>query len=209
MMNVDAEIMKYSLSPDKVKQLTDFVEILAEWNAKMNLVSKNSFADIWSRHILDSLQLIDYIPHKAKSIVDIGSGAGFPAVVLAIAAQDKLSEIKISMVESITKKTVYLNDVIKRLNLKNINVLNSRVENTVFKSVDVVTARAVAALDILLSYQNKIGTDKTIGVYLKGQSYEQEIANAEKNWFFDCEVKQNKYNEGGVVLLVSDLRRKK
>lgn len=208
-MDINQELLLYKISPQKTKQLFYFVEILAEWNAKMNLVSKNSFTDVWPRHIFDSLQLIDYIPNNAKTIVDIGSGSGFPAVVLAIVAQEKLQQAKINMVESITKKTVYLNDVINRLDLKNAEVLNSRIENTVFKTVDVVTARAVASLDILLEYQNKIGSNKTCGIYLKGKSYEKELENARKNWIFDCEVKQNKYNNDGVILLISELRRKK
>lgn len=207
-MDINQELWQYGTSVQIAGQLYDFVDILAEWNAKINLVSKNSFADVWERHIFDSLQLIDYVPSGVKNIVDIGSGAGFPAVVLAIAAQEKLPQAKITMVESITKKTVYLNDTINKLGLKNAEVLNSRVENTVFKAVDVVTARAVAALEVLFEYQNKIGNGKTMGIYLKGQSYVQEVEKACKKWNFNCEVKKNKYNESGVILLVSDLRRK-
>lgn len=209
MMNIENEILNYSISREIFKQISDFSEIICEWNEKINLISKNSVKDLWTRHILDSLQLIDYIPRETKTLVDIGSGSGFPAVVLAIVLQEKIPSAKVKMVESITKKTVYLNDVINRLNLNNAEVINSRVENTVFKNVDVITARAVAALDVLLSYQYKIRSSKTLGIYLKGQSYQQEIENARKIWEFACEVKQNKYCDDGVVLLISDLRRKK
>lgn len=208
-MDINQKLRQYELSADTIKQFYDFVEVLAGWNAKMNLVSKSSFQDVWERHILDSLQLIDYVPSKTKKLVDIGSGAGFPAMVLAIAAQEKFPEIKLSLVESITKKTLYLNDVINKLGLKNSEVLNSRVENAVFENIDVVTARAVASLDVLLAYQKKIGNSNTLGIYLKGKSFEQELETAQKFWNFSCEVKQNKYNDDGVILLISDLRRKK
>lgn len=208
-MNIDDEILSYGVSRETLAKIKDFAVILEEWNTKINLVSKNSIKDIWERHILDSLQLIDYLPKHFKRLVDIGSGAGFPAIVLAIALEEKNHEAELCLVESITKKTVYLKNVAENLDLKNVTVVNSRVENTVFKAVDVVTARAVADLNILLSYQKKIGNNKTIGLYLKGQSYEQELHNASKNWFFDCDVIQNRYSENGVLLKISELRSKK
>ena len=204
---IEKEIMSYNVSRETLGQLIDFSRILCEWNEKMNLISKNSVQDLWQRHILDSLQLIDYLPQKFKALVDIGSGAGFPAMVLAIALAEKMPDVRLSLVESIAKKTVYLNDVVKRLNLQNVTILNSRVENTVFKDVDVVTARAVAALDILLSYQFKIGG--RIGVYLKGRSFKEELDMAYKNWNFKCREFKNKYSDDGVILQITDLRRKK
>ena len=104
---------------------------------------------------------------------------------------------------------MYLNDAVSRLDLKNTEIINSRVENTVFKDVDVVTARAVAALDVLLMDQNKIGGKNTVGLYLKGKSYAEEIEKSEKVWVFECEKISNKYSDDGVILKISDLRRKK
>ena len=158
---------------------------------------------------MDSLQLIKYLPESFDTLVDIGSGAGFPALILAIALAEKKPNVRLKLVESITKKTVYLNDVAQRLNLKNVEVLNTRVENAVFKDVDVVTARAVASLDVLLSYQYKIGGKNTIGLYLKGKSHQEEIDKAAKDWTFDFEKKANIYSEDGVILKISGLRRKK
>lgn len=205
--NIEKEILNYNVSRETLGQLIDFSEILCQWNEKMNLVSRNSVQDIWQRHILDSLQLVKYLPANFKTLVDIGSGAGFPAIVLAIALAEKKPEVRLNLVESITKKTLYLNDVAQKLGLKNVRIINSRVENTVFKDVDIVTARAVAALDVLLSYQHKIGGKK--GLYLKGKSYKDEIENARKIWDFRCQEIPNKYSGDGVVLLISELRRKK
>lgn len=207
--NIEKEILNYNVSRETLSQMYDFSDILLEWNEKMNLVSKNSIKDVWSRHILDSLQLVDYLPQNFKSLVDIGSGAGFPAIVLAIVLMQKRSDVKLFLVESIKKKTLYLNDVVNRLSLKNVCVVNSRVENSVFKDVDVITARAVASLDVLLDYQYKIGSVKTLGLYLKGKSYEDELSAANKKWCFKYIKNINKYDKEGVILQISELGRKK
>ncbi len=207
--DVEKEIFKYNVSRETLNRLVDFSKILYEWNEKMNLVSKNSIQQLWQRHILDSLQLVNYLPKKFETLTDIGSGAGFPAIVLAIFLKEKMPNVRLKLIESITKKTVYLNDVVQKLSLTNVEVINSRVENTVFKNTDIVTARAVAALDVLLSYQNKIGNSETLGIYLKGKTYKQEIETACKNWDFKYMVTKNKYSDDGVVLQVSALRRKK
>ena len=140
-MDIDFELQKYNVSRETIQKLKDFVAILRDWNEKMNLVSKNSMEDVWERHVLDSLQLMEYLPAAVKSLVDIGSGAGFPGMVLAIAMQEKFPAAQITLVESITKKTVYLKDVCQKLGLNNVRVENNRVENIVFKKVDVILSQ--------------------------------------------------------------------
>ncbi len=208
-MDIDFELHKYNVSRETIQKLKDFVSILHDWNMKMNLVSKNSMEDVWSRHVLDSLQLIEYLPHNAKILVDIGSGAGFPGVVLAVAMQKKFPAAQIVLVESITKKTVYLNDVCQKLKLTNVKIENARVENIVFKNVDVITARAVAAMDVLCGYAYKIGGKETEMLFLKGRSYAQEDAMAKQKWRYETEVFPNKYAEGGVIMKLRNLRKLK
>jgi 16S rRNA (guanine527-N7)-methyltransferase len=208
-MDIENEIMSYNVSRETYDKLVTFVGLLKEWNEKMNLVSKNSIEDIWTRHILDSVQLVDYLPSSLNVLVDIGSGAGFPGVVLAVLLQEKNPQTKIYLVESITKKTVYLNDVCQKLMLKNVSVLNERIENGVFKNVDVVTARAVASLDTLCGYVGKIGNKNTITLLLKGRTYNEENSVACKKWTYDMDVFNNKYGADGVVLKITNLRKKK
>lgn len=184
-----------------------FVDLLQEWNQKMNLVSKNSMADVWIRHVLDSAQLFPLLPIDMKQMVDIGSGAGFPAMVLAIVLQAKNPAAKIVLVESIAKKAAYLREVSEQLDLTNVRVINDRVENAVFKDVDVVTARAVAALDVLCGYVYKIKPVRTL--FLKGQSYAAEDEEAQKHWIYRKKVYPNKYSENGVILELFDIRKKK
>ena len=206
-MDIDFELQKYNVSRETIQKLNDFVEILREWNEKMNLVSKNSLENVWERHVFDSLQLIEYLPAETKNLVDIGSGAGFPGIVLAIVMQEKFPAAKITLVESITKKTVYLNDVCQKLGLANTKIENNRVENIVFKSVDVITARAVAALDILCGYVYKIGGKNTEMLFLKGQTYTREDMVARQKWRYEANVYPNKYAEGGVVMKLRNLRK--
>ena len=208
-MNIDSELQKYAVSRETIEKLKNFVEILKEWNSRMNLVSKNSLEDVWQRYILDSLQLIEYLPHNLQHLVDIGSGAGFPGIVLAIVMMEKFPAAKITLVESITKKTVYLNDVCQKLGLENTDVINNRVENIVFKDVDVVTARAVAALDVLCGYAYKIIGIKGSALWLKGKTYEQEHEVARKNWHYAMKIYPNRYSDDGVVMELRDLRKSK
>ena len=206
-MDIFEEINQYNVSRETVEKLKDFVELLTEWNEKMNLVSKNSLADVWARHVLDSVQLVNYIPEKTKYLVDIGSGSGFPGIVLAILLQEKLPSLKITLVESIAKKAMYLNDVVEKIGLNSVNVLNDRVENAVFKNVDLITARAVAALNILCGYAMKIGNKNTEMLLLKGKSFSEEEIEARKNWIFSREIYDNKYSDDGCVVKVRNIRK--
>lgn len=202
-------IKTYNVSRETFKNLNRFIEILTTWNAKMNLVSRNSMADIWTRHVADSLELYQYLNAGAKRLYDIGSGAGFPAMVLAIAANGQIPDLSFTLIESITKKTVYLNDVKNKLGLKNVQIINDRSENLKLPPADFVTARAVANLNKLFSYALPFTGKNTVLILPKGETFLNEVREAENFWNFDLEVKKNSVHEAGVVLLVSHLRRKK
>ena len=208
-MNIDKEISAYNVSRETQEKLRDFVLLLQEWNEKMNLVSKSSMADVWVRHVLDSMQLVKYIKTDVRSVVDIGSGSGFPGIITAVLLQEVSPTAKIYFVESIAKKTVYLKDVCEKLGLNNVMVVHKRIEDAVFKDVDVVTARAVAALNVLLGYAYKISSANTKMIFPKGQSYLEEINEAKKQWAFKCDIHKNMYHENGVVLEISKVEKKK
>ncbi|MBQ9270924.1 MAG: 16S rRNA (guanine(527)-N(7))-methyltransferase RsmG [Alphaproteobacteria bacterium] len=208
-MDITQELQKYDVSRETIEKLRVFVSLLQEWNTKMNLVSKNSLTEVWLRHILDSLQLIQYIPANTELLLDIGSGAGFPAVVLAIVMQEKMPNAKWILVESITKKTVYLNDVSAKLGLKNVQIENIRVENLKLRNINVVTARAVAALDVLCGYASSMSGKNTKCLFLKGKTYQEELQKAREKWLFDCITHQNIYSDDGVLLEISNLRKRK
>ena len=202
-------IKTYNVSRETFNILSSFVDILKEWQLKMNLISHNSLPEIWTRHIADSLQLYQYLNADTKNVYDIGSGAGFPALILAIMAAVEKRQICFKLIESITKKTVYLNDVKNRLHLKNVEIINDRSENLKLPPADFITARAVSNLNKLFSYCLPLSGKNTVLILPKGKTFLSEIEEAEKFWNFDADIKKNSVQEDGVVLLVSNLRKKR
>lgn len=206
-MSFDEEVLKYNVSRETLQKLKDFKVQLLEWNQKINLVSKNAENELDFRHILDSLQLLEHIDNNAKLIIDIGSGSGFPGIVLAIALQEKIPEAKIVLVESITKKTVYLKDVCGCLGLTNVEVINNRAENIVFKNADYITARAVATIDKIFNFTKTIYSKNTRYLLLKGKSGNEELQEARKKWTFKVNSFANKYCADGYLYKIFDLRK--
>ena len=215
-MNFDEEVLNYHVSRETLQKLKDFMQILLEWNQKINLVSKNAEKELELRHVLDSLQLINYIRDDAKLLVDVGSGSGFPGIVLAIACQEKFQAMKIVLIESITKKTVYLKDVCQRLNLQNVEVVNNRVENVVFKNVDYITARAVASVDKILACTIGLCSKNTEYVLPKGHTGMAELKEAEKKWKMTIDIFENFYarpfeverGKEGYVFCLTEVKKK-
>lgn len=202
-------VKTYNVSRETIDKLSCYINLLKEWQNKFNLVSSKSLENVWQRHIADSYQLFQYIDNNIKTIYDIGSGAGFPALVLAIVAQEKRPDICFKLIESITKKTVYLNAVKSKLNLDNVEILNERSESLNLPPADMITARAVAALDKLFSFVKPLSSNRTVFFFPKGVSYRSEIDDAVKNWSFDCVILKNEVEPNGVILKISNLRKKK
>lgn len=198
----------YNVSRETYQKLETYVALLQEWQQKFNLVSNSSLADVWNRHIADSAQLFKYLNNEVDSVYDLGSGAGFPAMVLAVMAQEQYPQIKFTLMESITKKTVYLNAVKQELKLDNVTVINSRSEDLTLPKADVITARAVASLDKLLNCVFKFTSRQTKLIFPKGKSYKEELDEAEKFWNFKLKVDESQTAQDGVILLLENLRRK-
>lgn len=202
-------IKKYNVSRETLAKLSRFADLLKVWQTKMNLVSNHSLAEIWTRHIADSYQLYQYLNSDAKCVYDIGSGAGFPAIVLAIASEGDSRPTAFTLIESITKKTVYLNAVKNELGLKNVQILNARSENLGLPAADFITARAVANLKKLFGFSYPLTNKNTVLIFPKGKTYEEELADARQNWLFNVDVKKSEIDDEGVVLIISNLRKKR
>ena len=119
---------KYNVSHETFLSLQNYLSLLIEWQKKINLVSASSLKDAWNRHFEDSVQLFKYVPLGAKSLADFGSGAGFPGMVLAIIAKEKAPYLKITLFESIKKKTLYLKEVSQKTKT-DVFIVNDRIEN--------------------------------------------------------------------------------
>ena len=134
------------VSRETINDLIFYEKYLLENNNKFNLISKSTEKDIWNRHFRDSMQLIDFIDKNCKCLIDLGSGAGFPGLILAIAAKDRRIPIKIKLIEKSPKKAKFLDEIIKQLNL-NVKVLNQNVLEQQNKFIsDVFVARAFKPL---------------------------------------------------------------
>ncbi|MGB1360909.1 MAG: 16S rRNA (guanine(527)-N(7))-methyltransferase RsmG [Alphaproteobacteria bacterium] len=173
----------YSVSRETLEDLQKFHDLLLKWQKAVNLISPNTTGEVWHRHIADSVQLFKYIPDETKSIADIGSGGGFPAIILAILAKDlqNSADFHITMIESDKKKCLFLKECVRELNL-NATVHNERIEKS-SGDFDLVTARALASMDKLLEFCHILNVKSCL--FLKGRAYADEITEAKANWAFN------------------------
>ncbi|MFV0625958.1 MAG: 16S rRNA (guanine(527)-N(7))-methyltransferase RsmG [Alphaproteobacteria bacterium] len=198
---------KNNVSRETIEKLKSYEASLIEWQSKFNLVSNASLQDAWNRHFEDSMQLFELIPNDAKIMYDFGSGAGFPGMVIAIMAMDKTPYLKVNLVESIKKKTLYLNEVKQIAQVSNVNIINDRIENVKTEIADVITSRAMTSLDSLIGYAIRFCGKKTICIFPKGKSHQEEITEAKKNWKFDLEILPSKQSDEGVILVLTNLSK--
>lgn len=198
----------YDVSRETFDKLKTYQSMLIEWQQKFNLVSSSTLEDAWNRHFLDSVQLFKLLPKDAKIMYDFGSGAGFPGMVLAIMANEKMPNLEVNLVESTAKKTLYLNAVKEQTNVK-VNILNNRIEKLPLIKADVITSRAMASLNELLGYAIRFCSKKTICIFPKGKRYAEELAEAHKHWKFKCQILPSEQSEDGKILIVTDLTKSK
>ncbi len=180
-----------------------YAEALARWQQSINLVGPKTLADPWRRHYLDSAQLLDYLPDKAATLVDIGSGAGFPGMVLAILLP-KVGGTQVELIESDQRKCVFLNEI-KRLASAPATVHNVRAEAYDGPKGDVVTARACAPLARLLPWAAAVLKPGGRCLFLKGESVQDELTLARKDWKMQTQLHPSRSDSSGAILEVSDL----
>ena len=190
-----------NVSRETLGHLKVYVDLLKEWNAKHNLVSDSSMEDVWRRHVWDSAQLAKYIPSSAKTLVDLGSGAGFPGLVLAELLRGKA---QVTLYESIGKKCEFLRAAAARMGVM-VQVRNERAENGPQQSFDVVTARAVAPLAKLLGYAQHFWGKDTIGLFLKGQNVVSELTEAHTSWKMTVREHVSLTSPSGVIVEIGKL----
>jgi 16S rRNA (guanine527-N7)-methyltransferase len=190
-------------TPTQMADLERFREVLVDWNDRINLVGASTLAGYWARHVWDSAQLLPLAP-DALTWADLGAGAGFPGLVLAVLLKDRTGA-KVHLVESMAKRCRFLSEVVAALDLP-AQVHNARAEDVKLK-VDVVTARAVAPLARLLSFSAPYFSRGARGLFLKGQDTETEIEDARAAWRFDVDVLQSQSDPRGRILSIERLSR--
>lgn len=194
---------RLSAADAQMADLGEFLALLTTWNQKMNLVGPSALAAFWPRHAFDSAQLLAHAS-EARVWADLGAGAGFPGLVLAILLKGRPGA-RVHLVESMAKRCRFLADVAERLDLP-VDIHNARAEDLGIK-VDIVTARACAPLPRLLGYAEPYFRRGATGLFLKGQDVVSELTDATKYWKFDAELAASSSDPGGRVLTVKGLSR--
>lgn len=177
-------------------RLERFVEMLGEENEKQNLVSRTSLAEAWRRHIVDSAQLLLHVPRETKSWLDLGAGAGFPGIVVAILRPD----CAVALVESRKRRIEWLIRLRDELGLANVEVQGSRLEDVPYRRVDVISARAFAPLDRLLTLSARFSTSDTVWLLPKGKSAREELAML-RGWNHMFHVEQSLTDDDAGVIV--------
>jgi 16S rRNA (guanine527-N7)-methyltransferase len=183
-------------SPQQMADLEAFRALLAEWNEVMNLVGPSALAEFWPRHAWDSAQLLKLHP-EALTWADLGAGAGFPGLVLAILLKGR-ANAHVHLVESMAKRCRFLSEVVKTLDLP-ATVHNRRAEELKLK-VDAVTARACAPMPRLLGYAQPFLKQGAKGVFLKGQDVDAELTEATKYWKFEADLAPSLSSPNGRIV---------
>lgn len=168
--------------------LEAYVENLLRWNAKINLVSRSTEAEVWTRHIADSAQVMALAikDNLSGHWVDVGSGGGLPGLVLAILAREYQPESRFTLVESDKRKAAFLADTSQRLGLR-AQIRSERIEKVDPLGADILTARAFAPLPRLLELCHRHLSDGAVALLLKGESYLDEVTDAKKSWNFSVQ----------------------
>ena len=211
-MDISAGVDTFSrftqVSRETISSLKKYENLLLNTNKSLNLIGKSTINNIWSRHFLDSVQVIDFIDKNSKSLLDLGSGAGLPGIVLALVLKDRKITTKVKLLEKSPKKANFLRKAGEELNL-NIEVINEHMEKLNNKiSEDVLVARAFKPLKIILSLiHSKAENWKKFFIFL-GKTGENELLQASKTWHIKYKQRMSITNSDSSIIEISNLEKK-
>ena len=196
------------VSRETIRSLKKYEDLLINENKNLNLIGNSTINTIWERHFLDSAQVIDFIDKNDRTMMDLGSGAGFPGLVVAILAKDRKIPLKIKLLEKSTKKIKFLKKIIKELNLSvetiNKNILKDHIE---FME-DIYIARAFKPLELILKLiHNNANNWKKIFIFL-GKTGREELLHASKNWYIEYKQRVSVTSSDSLVVQIGKLNKK-
>lgn len=201
-----ASVAGLNVSRETLQALHGFEALVRRWTPTINLVSKSTLQDLWSRHIVDSAQIFNLCPPTAVRWVDLGSGGGFPGIVIAILAKELLPELRVTLVESDLRKATFLRQCGVALQLP-IQVKSERIEALECLSADVVSARALAPLSDLLAYAVPHLRPDGVAIFLKGARNEVEVEDARKFWVYDVDTQPSLSDSEAAILAIRNIHR--
>jgi len=190
------------LSSDVIDRLERFAGLLLKWNATLNLIAARDTTVVWQRHIEDSLQLAPLVPTDASRAVDLGTGGGFPGLVLALA-----TGIPFDLIESDRRKAAFLRTAIRETGAPAV-VHACRIEAAQVVPAQLVTARALAPLARLLPMAARLLTEDGLCLFLKGANLDEEVAEAERTWSMTTSRVPSRTHGSGTILLVTEPRKR-
>jgi len=205
-MNLDVEFFnnKFNVSRETIEKLKKYKDFLLTRNKYLNLIGKTTENQIFTRHFADSAQIFDLIDDKSE-IIDLGSGAGFPGILLRILMDDKKITGNITLIDKSSKKCKFLQDLSDKLSLT-LKIVNLKIENYKFDKISTVVSRAfkktIDTIDILLKNNDKI---RNI-ILIKGKTYQQEIEDAKKKYTFDVEKFRSITSDESYILKINNIK---
>ena len=204
-LDVEFFIKRFNVSRETIEKLNIYKDFLLSSNKSLNLIGKTTENQIFTRHFIDSAQIYDLIEDKSE-IVDLGSGAGFPGVVLKILIDDKKIPGNITLIDKSPKKCEFLQDLSDKLGLT-LKIVNLKIENFNFNKISTVVSRAfkktVDTIDILFKSNDKI---RNI-ILIKGKTYQQELEDAKKKYTFDAEKFRSITSDESYILKITNIKR--
>lgn len=190
---------------ETLRQLEAFITLLREENAHQNLVSKTSLDNVWSRHVLDSAQLVRFAPPEAKTWIDLGTGAGFPGLVIAA-----IAPLQVTLVETRKLRADFLRRAAERMGiLDGVEIVCAKAEAIPPRPFDVISARAFAPIDRLLAIGSRFSTDKTLWILPKGRKAKTELEAAESSWQGDFRLEPSLTDADAQIVVASRVRARK
>lgn len=191
--------------PETEARLKTLVAMLTKWQRAQNLVSPSTLKDAWKRHVVDSAQLLRHVPAAAETLLDIGSGAGFPGLVLALLLEDR--GVAVTLVEANGRKTAFLRAVAREVSI-DADIIQARIEDyRPTRAPDVITARAVAPLTRLCDWIEPLWSSDTLAILPKGADWQKEVEDARETWHFKLATRPSVTADGATILLMRDLEK--
>lgn len=199
-------LAELGVSRETVFLLEKFQSLVRQWTPAINLVSRSTVPVLWQRHILDSAQLFRLAPPNARHWADLGSGAGFPGLVIAIIARELRPEMSVSLIEADARKATFLREAARMLDLTSA-VVHGRIETSPPQHADVLSARALCALGGLLALAEMHLAPHGVAIFPKGERREDELREARKVWDFDFDSIPSSSNEQAAILVIRNILR--
>ena len=204
-MEIQSELVeRLNVSRETINGLIIYEQLVRKWNPAINLVAKSTLKDIWSRHIADSADVWAVSYPKSGKWIDIGSGGGFPGLVIAIIANEKAPDLSVTCIESDIRKCEFMRTVSRATGTK-INILSRRAEESPAQNANFISARALAPLPKLLGLVNKHLKPNGYAYLHKGTSWQQEVEDARLSWSFDIEPSAGIFNKSSKILKIGKI----